>query len=235
MELADVLKKLESLGTEQTKKTLLRHGANEPLYGVAIEDQKRLLKALKPNHALALELFDSGVGDAMYLAAMLCDPKALTQAQLNGWAKLANSPMLSESAVAWAAAESRFAMPLALKWIDTGLANVVTSGWSTLSSYVAITDDVDLDRPQIKALLDRVLKDVGKAPNRVKACMNRFVIRVGSCGEPLTKDAQATAKKLGVVAVDVGDTACKIPAATDAIAKILRAGSLGKKRKTAFC
>jgi 3-methyladenine DNA glycosylase AlkD len=230
-----VLAELKSLGSEPIKKILLRHGASEPLYGVKVEDLKRLVKKLKPNHGLALELYASGVGDAMYLAALLCDPKEMTSAQLTTWAKNATSPVLSESAVPWVVAESRFAMPLALRWTDEKAPQVAACGWSTLSSYVAITADDDLDQAQLKALLDRVPKDIGKAPNRVKSCMNGFVISVASHVPLLTKYAQATAKTLGKVEVDVGDTACKVPVATDSIAKVLQAGRLGKKRKTAFC
>jgi hypothetical protein len=235
MKVAQVLTELKKLGSEQTKKTLLRHGGVEPLYGVKVEDLKKLLKKLKPNHPLALELYDSGIGDAMYLAALLCDPKEMTLAQLDAWAKKAPSPMIGESAVAWVAAESRFAMPAALKWIDAKQPHVATSGWSTLSSYVAVTPDEALDVRQLQALLNRVGKDVAKAPNRVKACMNSFVIAVGTHVKPLSEAAVALAKKLGKVEVDVGDTACKIPVAAEYIAKAHAAGKLGTKRKTAFC
>lgn len=235
MKAAAVLTELKKLGTEQTKKTLLRHGAAEPLYGVKVEDMKKLLKKLAPNHALALELFDSGVGDAMYLAALLCDPKELTEKQLGVWAKKASSPVLSEYAVAWAAAESRFATALALAWISSKHANVAASGWATLSSHVAITKDDALDLRQLEGLLARVRKEIGAAPNRVRSCMNGFVIAVAVYVKPLSGAAQKVAAELGKVEVDVGDTACRIPVATESIAKALKAGKLGVKRKTAFC
>jgi hypothetical protein len=37
------------------------------------------------------------------------------------------------------------------------------------------------------------------------------------------------------VSVNVGDTACKVPLATEYIEKCESAGRLGKKRKTAKC
>ena len=51
----------------------------------------------------------------------------------------------------------------------------------------------------------------------------------------LTKQAKATAKKLGRVDIDMGDTACKVPLALDYITKIESAGRAGKKRKTIRC
>jgi len=43
------------------------------------------------------------------------------------------------------------------------------------------------------------------------------------------------AKAIGKVAVDMGDTDCEVPLATEYIAKIEQAGKLGAKRKTAMC
>ncbi len=42
MTVEEVLQKLEALGSEQTKKTFLRHGAREPFFGVRIGDMKKL-------------------------------------------------------------------------------------------------------------------------------------------------------------------------------------------------
>ena len=73
------------------------------------------------------------------------------------------------------------------------------------------------------------------APNRVRYQMNSFIISVGSYVKPLLAKAKAAAKKVGPVEVDMGDTACKTPLATDYIAKIEKMGRVGNKRKTLKC
>ncbi len=65
--------------------------------------------------------------------------------------------------------------------------------------------------------------------------MNGFVISVGTYVKPLLSAAKQTAKTIGVVSVDMGDTACKVPLATDYIKKVETMGRVGKKRKTAKC
>ena len=65
--------------------------------------------------------------------------------------------------------------------------------------------------------------------------MNSFVIAVGTYVEPLLAKAKKTAATIGTVAVDVGDTACKIPVATEYIEKIEAMGRLGVKKKTMRC
>ena len=65
--------------------------------------------------------------------------------------------------------------------------------------------------------------------------MNGFVIGVGSAVVPLSAKAKAVAKAVGEVEVDMGGTACKVPLATEYIAKVEKSGRLGKKRKSAMC
>jgi hypothetical protein len=65
--------------------------------------------------------------------------------------------------------------------------------------------------------------------------MNNFVIAVGTYVAPLSKQAKAAARQIGVVTVDMGDTACEVPLATASIAKADATGKAGKKRKTIRC
>ena len=214
MTAADILAELPKLGNASTKKTLLKHGAKEPFYGVKIEDLQKIRKKVKRNHEVALALYDSGISDAMYLAALVSEPQKMTKAQLEKWARAATWSMISDYAVAWTAAESRFAVELGRKWIDSPKESIACSGWMTLSNYVAITPDDELDLTVFAGLLDRVRAEVHAAPNRVKSCMNGFVIAVGSCVVPLVAHAKAIAAAVGKVEVDVGDTSCKVPVAS---------------------
>jgi 3-methyladenine DNA glycosylase AlkD len=163
-----VLAELAKLGSEQTKKTLLRHGATEPLFGVKIGDTKPLQKRLKGDHDLALALFDTGNYDAMYFAGLIADPPRMTKAQLKKWAKAARSPGIAQYTVAWVAAESGHGAELAREWIDSKDERVAAAGWSTLSGVVALTPDEDLDLDGLADLIDRVERRVHGAPNRVK-------------------------------------------------------------------
>lgn len=235
MTVAEVLEELAALGSESTKKTLMRHGATEPFHGVKIEDLKKIQKRIKKDHALALALYDTGVSDAMYLAALIADPKKMTKADLRKWAKNAPWQMISEYAVAWTAAESPHARDLALEWIDSKKESIASAGWSTYSSYVAITPDADLDLVEITKLLDRVKAEIHAAPNRVRYTMNGFVIAVGAAVPPLTTMAKATGKAIGKVEVDMGGTACKVPSAVEYVEKIEARGTVGKKRRQAMC
>ena len=104
-----------------------------------------------------------------------------------------------------------------------------------LRCLVSIKEDAELDLPELKKLLQRVGKTIHEQPNRVRYAMNDFVISVGCYVQPLTDFAVETANKIGKVSVEMGETACKVPLATDYIKKVQDRGTIGKKRKTAKC
>jgi 3-methyladenine DNA glycosylase AlkD len=235
MTAAEILDELEKLGSEQTKKTLMRHGAREPIFGVKVEDLKKIQKRVKMNHELALALYDSGISDAMYLAGLIADDAKMTKKDLQEWVKNAYWSNLSEYTVPWVAASGPHGREMALKWIDAKAENVASAGWATYSSLVATKEDADLDLEEIKTLLARIEKTIHQQPNRVRSCMNGFIIAVGSYVKPLSELAEKTGRAIGPVSIDVGDTACKVPFAPDYIKKARDRGTLGKKRKSAKC
>ena len=231
----EVMLELLKFGNEQTKKIFTRHGAREPFYGVKVGDLKTLVKKIKTDHKLALELFSTGNSDAMYLAGLIADENLVTREELQDWVKNAYWYMLSEYTVPWLAAESQYGWELALEWIDSTEEGIASSGWSTLSNMVSFRPDEELDHDKLSALLDRVARDIHQDQNRVRYTMNGFVIAIGSYVEALTKKANEVATSIGKVHVDVGGTACKVPLATEYIKKIEDKGNTGKKRKAARC
>lgn len=235
MTVAEVMNRLEELGTEQTKKTLLRHGAKEPLYGVKVGDLKKLARDVKKDQPLALALFDTGNYDAMYLAGLCVQPKMMSKDLLQKWVKKANSYVLAEYTVASLAAESDFAMELAREWIEDEEEMIATCGWSTYANYLSITPDDQLDLTEICRLLKRVEEAIHGERNRVRYTMNQFVICVGTYVAALHEEAYRVADAIGRVHVDVGQTACKVPLATEYIKKMEARGTVGVKRKTCLC
>ena len=231
----EIVNQLKPLGTDSYKRVMLNHGAREPLFGVKIDDLKKIQKKVKKDHQLALDLFDTGIYDAMYLAGLVADDRKMTRRDLQHWVTKATSAGISEYTVPWVAAESLHGRELALEWIDSTKESVASSGWATLSGLVAIKDDADLDLPVLTRLLARVQKTIHDQPNRVRAVMNVFVIAVGSYVKPLTALALEVGARIGPVTVDVGGTACKTPYGPDYIEKARKRGIIGRKRKTTKC
>ena len=231
----EILVELENFGDAQTKKTLGRHGAREPFFGVKVADLKTILKKTKKNHELSLELYQTGNSDAMYLAGLMADEKRITEAQLDDWINKAYWYYLSEYAVPWVASETSFGFEIGLKWIQSDREHIAAAGWCTLSGFAAVNQDKDLDINAYSRLLDKISLEIHNSPNRVRHTMNGFVIAIGTYVMELTDMALQTASKIGNVSVDMNGTACKVPSATEYINKSKAAGPTGKKRKAARC
>jgi hypothetical protein len=232
---ASVMEELKVRASEKTRATYGRHGiAAERAMGVSVADLKVIAKGIKGQQELAMELYATGMMEAMYLAGMVAKGSLMTRAQLNAWAKgAAGMSMVAEHTVAWVAVENVSARELALEWMGAG--KVAASGWCTYSGLVATVADEALDLKEIEGLLGRVVKGIDAAANRERYTMNGFVISVGCYVKPLLGAAKAAAKKLGNVSVDVGDTACEVPVAERYIAKVEGMGRVGVKRKTIRC
>src|SRR6516165_12299724 len=97
----EIVNQLKPLGTDAYKKILQKHGVPEPMFGVKIEELKKIQKRVKKDYRLALELYDSGIFDARYLAGLIADDLKMTKKDLHHWVEKANCSMLSEYTVAW--------------------------------------------------------------------------------------------------------------------------------------
>jgi hypothetical protein len=231
----DILAELKPLGSESYKRVMSKHGVREPFFGVKISELQRIRKRIKTNYQLALDLYETGNYDAMYLAGLIADDARMTRKDLTRWITRATSDALASFTVAWVAAGSSHGWDLALEWIDSRKPLTAEAGWATLRSIVSITDDAELDLAELKRLLGRVRKTIHQAPNNIRSQMNSFVIAVGSSVKSLTDTAIRIGHQIGPVSIDLGDTSCQVPFAPDSIEKVQRRGAIGKKRKMAKC
>ena len=151
--LKQVLAQLKKLGSEQTRRTFQRHGAPENMFGVKVADLKTIVKQIRGEQDLALELYATGNADARYLAGLVADGSLMTKKRLDAWCRESDWSMLSEYTVPWVACESRHARDLSLKWMASKKESVASSGWSTYSSLISILPDDELDLPEIRGLL----------------------------------------------------------------------------------
>ena len=96
-------------------------GANR--LGVRVTDLRRLARGHRRDHAVAAELWDSGVHEARILATLVDDPAKVTAAQMERWARDFDSwdvvdaacgnlfdktPRASEKALEWSARTGEF-------------------------------------------------------------------------------------------------------------------------------
>lgn len=235
MDVQTVLQELELLGSERTKKVYMQQGAHEPLFGVATGAMKPIAKKIKTNQVLADELYATGNYDAMYLAGMIADPKAMTEADFNKWMEDAYFYMISDFIVAVTLVETDFAQAVSDRWIATGKELYVSAGYSCYCWLLGNRKDEEFDREKLNTMLETVEKTIHSSPDRAKYAMNNFVTTVGVSYIPLHEKAVSVANNIGTVDVFRGKTKCSVPVAADEIQKAVDKGRLGFKRKNVRC
>ncbi len=137
------------------------------MYGVKVGDMKVILKQIKGNQKLALDLYATGNSDAMYLAGLAVDGSRMTKSEIETWAKEASWHMISEYSVAWVASENAAGRQLAMKWIKSKEMKLAATGWATYSSIVSTLPDEKLNLGEIDSLLNKAVEDIHQAPDRV--------------------------------------------------------------------
>jgi len=170
----------------------------------------------------------------MYLAGLLADGGKMSEFELQKRVENATCYMIYEFSVPWVASENFRGFEIALRWVKSDVEKIAASGWVTLSCLISIRADEEINHALILKLLNRIGKEIHQTPNRVRHTMNNFIISVGGYMRDLTKEAKLSASKIGVVYVDMGETACKEPDAISYIDKTIARGPL-KKKKTAKC
>lgn len=236
MTATEILDELKSLGQPSYKSLLFKnYGVKEPCFGVKIGDLKPIQKRIKKDYQLALDLYDTGNYDAMYLAGLIADDAFMSKQDLQRWVEKAYAGALPGTTVPSVAAGSPHGFSLALEWIESPKPLIASAGWATLSSLVALKPDDQLDLPAFKRLLTRVQKTIHQVTDVVRYSMNGFVISLGIYVQPLTDLALKTAEAIGPVHADLGNNNCQIPYAPDYIQKVATRGAIGRKRKTVKC
>ena len=216
MNLEEVMTILESEGTEQAQKIYRRHGAAGPVFGVSFAVINKLAKKIKINHDLALELWATGNHDARQLAAKIVDPAAMTLTSARSWIKGA-SDYMTVGAVAGVVAASPHARRLSEEWRGKRDEWVASAGW-LIVAFSAENPEV-FTAAELNDLLSQIEAEIHDRPNRVRHEMNQCLITIALRSKSLQKRAVATARRIGPVVVDHGETGCKTPEAVGYIEK----------------
>ncbi len=83
-----ILSKLKAKAKPDQLAGMKRYGMKtEHRLGVQIPELRRIAKETGKNHKLAIDLWETEIAEARILAAMIDDPKELTEAQMEDWVK----------------------------------------------------------------------------------------------------------------------------------------------------
>lgn len=89
---ADVVAYLRTIGSDANREGMQGYGIRvERALGITHGDQRKIGRAIGSDHQRALELFDSGVTEAQFIASITADPKRMTMDDCRRWASTFDS------------------------------------------------------------------------------------------------------------------------------------------------
>jgi 3-methyladenine DNA glycosylase AlkD len=218
MTASEILAALKKLGKPTTAAIYKRHGSGDNVFGVLTSEIGKLVKKIKVDHALAMELWKTGNADARMLALQIADPQKLTEADAEA---LLDNPHPHFTAYYLCAllARSPVAEAKMRTWMKSTTESVRESGYALLAHRLKGDADCVSDADAAK-ILATIEKEIHGSANRARYTMNNAVIAIGVFKPSLKKKAVDAAKRIGKVEVDHGETDCKTP---DAVAYIEKA------------
>ena len=194
MNLKETLKELEALSNEATKKHYLKSGAKNEMYGVKLGDLKKVAKKIKSNHDLAMKLWATENIDARLLAVLILNPKNLNLTQLDVFVRSVNFVRVADWVNSYVVKEHPEKEQLREKWMNSKDPMAARAGWNLTSSKIAKgAEGLDL-----KALLDRLDREMASAPEEAQWTMNFALGHIGIHFPEHRKRALAIGEKLGI-------------------------------------
>lgn len=204
MTLQEAMQQLEALGNEKVRARNRKLGSGENQFGVQMGDLRKVAAKLKRDHALALELWDTGNLDARLLAILILEVKRLSGAELEAMVRAATFGWLADWLNSYVVKEHPEREALRQKWMalesppaekSAGDSWAARAGWSLTAGCINKGGE-GLD---LAALLDRIEAEMPLAPPETQWTMNTCLAGIGIHFPELRARAIAIGERLGIL------------------------------------
>jgi 3-methyladenine DNA glycosylase AlkD len=172
-----------------------RYGINTThALGIPVYELRAIAKTIRGNHALAAELWASGIHEARILATIIDDPRRVTRRQMDGWVLDFDSWDVCDQACQNLFRYTPHAWDMAVKWAQSGHEFVRRAGFAMMAGLAAKDKHAqDEDFVDLFPLLAAAAVD---ERNMVKKALNWALRAIGKRNPNLRKEAVAAAWKI---------------------------------------
>jgi 3-methyladenine DNA glycosylase AlkD len=181
---AQVLAWLARRGRRRNVEGMARYGIRaDHVFGVSMATMKPLAARLRPDHALALELWATGWYEARILAALIDDPARVTARQMQSWAAAFDNWAVCDTTCMHLFDKSPLAWAKAREWAGSPREFVKRAGFALMASL---------------ALLPIIERAASDDRNFVKKGVSWALRGIGHRNKALHRAAVAAARRLAV-------------------------------------
>ena len=192
---ANVLAELRRLANPTNVAGMARFGiVGQNLLGIPVVQLRAIAKRTGRNHALAEELWASGIFEARILAAFVAEPAQLTRRQANAWAKDFQCWADCDGLCIHLFRKTPFAHELAVAWIGRREELVKRAGF-TMIATLAVHDKA-ANNEVFRDYLSRVHEAATDERHNVKKGVNWALRQIGKRNPILNREAIRMAERI---------------------------------------
>ncbi len=195
----EITTRLESLCSPENAAGMARFGIKtKKAFGISAPVLKQYAKEVKKQavdrHALALELWETGIYDARAVAFLIDDPKKVTRKQMDAWAADFDNWATVDGACGYLFCRTPFAYEKAFEWAGKEPEYIKRAGFS-LMAYLAVHDKKAEDG-KLAAFLQVIENHADDDRNFVKKAVNWALRQIGKRSLNLNKLAIESAERI---------------------------------------
>lgn len=195
MQYGEVMRKLKALGRPENVAGMARFAVVvKDAYGVSAPAGRRLAREIGRDHALAQQLWRSGNHDARGLAALIDDPRQVTEEQMERWARDFDSWAVVDGCCNNLFRMTPYAYRKAVKWTRRKEEYVKRAGY-VLMACLAVHDKQARDEVFLR-FLSLLKNGATDERNFVKKAVNWALRQIGKRNLSLREKAIETARQI---------------------------------------
>ena len=199
MNVSEILKQLKSLENPENVAGMARFGITaKKAFGISAPVLKTFAKELKrtteDRHTLAFELWETGIHEARIIAYLIDDPKKVTPAQMDEWAKDFDNWAICDGTCGHLFCRTENAYRKAFEWSAREEEFIKRAG-IVLMAYLAVHDKKAADE-KIAEFLPLLESKANDERNFIKKAVNWSLRQIGKRNLRLNKLAIETAERI---------------------------------------
>ena len=188
MQITQIIQDLHSLANPENLAGMARYGINTTnTLGISMPQLRRYARSYKNNHAVALELWKSGIHEARILAALIDDPNQVTTGQMDRWAADLDSWDVCDQCCSSLFVNTPYAYAKAVEWSHREEEFVKRAGYAMMA-ILAVRDKKAEDEV-FSAFFPLIIEGAGDERNFVKKAVNWALRQIGKRSRRLHEEA----------------------------------------------